>query len=133
LNSVKISKNETLRKHIKKLTRKDIEKVSKDIPQILDTTEEMNNKHYVVNKSEYIGITSKIAEISKTIGFCGIIYINKDKFKKAKSDLKIKKYAMEIEYSVIVEKEVFRRRISLTKLKHSLFLCPNPDDLISLL
>lgn len=121
-----------MRKYIKKRTRQEIEKVKKDIPQILDMTNQMEKEIKIIEKSDYINITKDFLNISKKIEFLEFIYINKDKFKKILKDFKITKYSLEIEYSVVVQKKVFRRKIGLTKLKHSLFLCPNPDDLINL-
>jgi hypothetical protein len=132
IQSVQISKSEKLRKYIKELCREYVEKVSNDIPEVADTTFEIsklqNNKN-----SDYTDIKSKFKSICKTVDQSNFIYINKDKFKKLMNELKFKKFGLEIEYDIKIEDQVINRKVSLIKFNHSLFLCPYPEDLISLM
>lgn len=131
LSSVKVTTDSEFRKSIKSLFRSRSNSVSDSVPELMDTTQEMTRGEFSITGAKSVDITAKVKNIARKVGPLKCLYLPKHEFAEIISQLKIKKFGLEIVFSIIWENKKVIKRISLTKLTQSLFLCPDPADLAS--
>jgi hypothetical protein len=107
--------------------------VSTDVPEWVDTTPQMSQGRLSISDYKGVDITNKIKAIASRLLNTGCIYLNKEKLSVILKEQKMKKFSLEVKVNLVYKKSVRTRRICFTKLNHSVFLCPNLEDLVSLL
>lgn len=132
VTSVLVSTDSEFRKSIKSLFRSRSNSASNVVPEVMDTTGEMAKGEFSIAAARSIDITAKVKAVSTQLGPLRCVYIDKDKFRQVLAELKIKKCSLEVVYSVLENNKKLSKRLSLTKLTQSVFLCPDPEDLEAL-
>lgn len=133
ISSVKISKDLEFRGKLKGLYNMKPKNVSTDIPEWADTTTQMKKGELRIQEYKPIDITTQVQGICTRLLTSGCIFIKKEKFNEIVNEKKLKKFGLEIVYKVKTKTSSATRRANFTKLNHSIFLCPDLEELVKLI